>query len=98
MPRAKVNNDHYYVLVFTNTGPVFVTKIGEGKTAYWNREEKPYEFSKNHAQTVALGLSWNGCNALPVMAPFELDQQPYRYDAYECKFIEKEQVDAEQGI
>lgn len=36
---------HYYVMVFTSTGPVFVTDIGEHKTAYWKRTEKPKEFS-----------------------------------------------------
>ena len=82
----------YYVLVLTNQGPVFVTKIGEHKTAYWDKNEKPKEFSKSWAEDLAFGLMVNGYSAFTVSNNFELDTQPYRYDIghFEWKNEERE--------
>ena len=80
----------YYVLVLTNGGPVFVTKIGEGKTAYWDENEKPKEFSKEWAEELAFGLMVNGYNAFAVTNRFELDTQPYNYKEWQIKWEKKE--------
>lgn len=94
MPKKK--KFHYYVLVFTNTGPVYVTSLGEGKTAYWNREEKPYELGKYWAESVCMGLNINGYSCVMACMPYELDYQPYLYSKYECTFTEKEDTFTER--
>lgn len=70
----------YWILVLTNEGPVFVTSIGEHKTTYWNRLEKPKQFAKSVADDIALGLASNGYMALSVHTRFELTNQPYLYN------------------
>lgn len=70
----------YYILVLTNDGPVFVTGIGEGKTAYWNELEKPKDFSKEWAEDVAFGLTVNGYTAFAVTTRYKLDTQAYVYN------------------
>ncbi len=87
----------HYILVLTNAGPTFVTKIGEGKTAYWNKDEKPKEFSKSYAEDVAFGLTVNGYNAFHVSTKYELDNQPYRYDKGEFEWKWKEGEKNEQN-
>jgi len=77
---AKKKN-YYYVLVFTDKGPVFVTEIGDHHTAYWNREGKPLELGKYQAEDVACGLGLNFKLAYMVVMPYELETQPYRYGA-----------------
>ena len=77
----------YYVLVLTNDGPVFVTGIGEHKTAFWKCDEKPKEFSKEYAEDVAFGLTINGHMAYAVCTRYELTSQPYRYDKGEFKWV-----------
>ena len=81
----------YYVLVLTNGGPVFVTKIGEGKTAYWDKNEKPKEFSKEWAEDLAFGLMVNGYTAFAVTNKFELDTQPYRYNVGKFEWVMNEE-------
>ena len=83
----------HYVLVLTNHGPVFVTKIGEHKTAYWNDSEKPKEFSKEWAEDLAFGLTVNGYCAFAVTTRYELDNQPYRYNMGQFEWISKEEED-----
>lgn len=75
---AKKTN-HIYVLVMTDEGPKFVTSY-EGKTAHWDKAEKPIELSKSMAESMTIGLAWNGHSAFVVSQPFEIDYQPYRYD------------------
>ena len=54
---------HYYVLVISEDGPKFVTKVNNSdKTAEWNYDEKPLEFDKFWAEDLATGqyvLQWN---------------------------------------
>ena len=89
---AKTNKKyHYYVLVFTNNGPVYVTKVDYStKSAYWRKDEKPLEMSKECARDLCLGLCCNFNNAIVVEMFYELDTQPYRYDVFEIEFKEKE--------
>ena len=90
----------YYILVLTNQGPVFVTKLGEGKTAFWNCEETPKEFSKEWAEDVAFGLAVNGYTAYAVCTRYELDHQPYRYSEgeFEWKWNKKGENDNEEQL
>lgn len=88
---AKKKN-YYYVLVFTNNGPVYVTSVDySNKTARWDKLEKPLEFTKSAAEDLCFGLNCNFHSAVVVNAPYELDCQPYRYAdfEFEVKEIEK---------
>lgn len=81
----------YYVLVFTNEGPVYVTDIECGsKWAHWKKEEKPMEFNATYAEDLVLGLNLNFHHAVLIKSRFEIDHQPYRYEAYDLKFEKKE--------
>lgn len=75
----KKQKNWYYILVLTNDGPVFVTKLGEGKTAFWNCEEAPMEFSKTNAEEIAFGLACNFHVAYAVCTKYEITNQPYFY-------------------
>ena len=89
---------HYYVLVFTNTGPVYVTDIPERNYAKWDRAEKPAEFSKSMAEDIACGLNLNGYSADMVVCPHEINYQPYRYEAGKFEWKEAEVCDADAVI
>lgn len=40
---AKGKKYHYYVLVYTSNGPVYVTSVNNmTKVAHWNKEEKTH--------------------------------------------------------
>lgn len=70
----------YYVLVMSDEGPVFVTKVNySNKTAEWNKLERPKAFDKYWAEDLALGLNCNFHTAFTVCSKFELEHQPYRY-------------------
>lgn len=83
---------HYYVLVVSERGPKFVTKVNyANKTAEWNYEEKPLEMSKERAEDLVLGLCLNFNTAYVVCQPFEIDSHPYNYKDFELTFEEKEE-------
>lgn len=76
---AKKKN-YYYVLVFTNAGAVYVTgRNNSENVAYWNKEEKPLEMSRNVAEDLVFGLQCNCTNAVMVCNPRPIEAQPYRY-------------------
>lgn len=78
---------HYYILVNTSAGPVFVTGIGDHHTAFWEKTEPPMEFSSyEYMRDVVLGLNLNGHYALAVVMEIELDHQPYLYSEGEFKW------------
>ena len=84
---AKKKN-YYYVLVISNNGPVFVTKVNySNKTAEWNCLEKPLEFGKTQAEDLVFGLNCNFHTAFLVTHPFELDTQPYNYKNWKIDFV-----------
>lgn len=83
--------EYWYVLVMEDDGPAFVTGTGDHHMAYWNKSEKPKEFSKEWALDMMKGLTWNGFTAYPVCSPIELDHQPYNYQKWQIKWEEKEQ-------
>lgn len=76
---AKAQN-HFYILVFTEDGPIYVTGLDyANKDAHWDRLEKPLEINEVKAQDVVLGLNLNGYLAQVVKSKWEIDGQPYRY-------------------
>ena len=88
---------HYYVLVMTEEGPKFVTKVNYGdKTAEYDKLEKPLEFSsKEWAEDVVLGLILNWNIAYLVCQKWEIEHQPYNYEKWEIEWKEKAPVEAE---
>ena len=72
--------NHYYVLVFTNTGPVYVTGIPERNTAEWDRTKKPKELSKSTAEDMVLGLNLNSHGSVLVISKYEINNHPYWYE------------------
>ena len=85
---AKKN--HYYVLVFTNAGAVYVTSIDStNKYARWDKDKAPMEFSKSYAEDLVMGLNLNFNSSVLVVSPFEIGHQPYNYEMYDCEFIAK---------
>ena len=85
---AKSKN-YYYVLVFTDNGPVYVTSVdNRAQIAHWEKDEAPKALPKYYAEELALGLSLNCYNAVVVASKFE-QYQPYNYEDYDCRFIEK---------
>lgn len=67
-----MNNKKYYVGVKTDDGMMFVTKIdNNNRTSYWSKESKPLALSKSVANDIALGLTWNGNNAVVVESIIE---------------------------
>jgi len=89
---AKKN--HYYVLVMSDNGPIFVTKVHySDKTAEWNWKDKPLEMSKQQAEDLVLGLNLNLHSAYLVHQPFEIDLQPYNYMSYEIDWKKRENKD-----
>lgn len=66
----------YYVLVVTNEGGKFVTKVDNAtKTAYWDSKEKPLAFTKTQADDLALCLSINFYPAFTLKSYHELKSQ-----------------------
>ena len=74
----------YYVVVATEDGAKFVTKIDNStKTAYWNSNEPPLAFNKTYAEDLALCLTLNFHLAFTLKSYHELKQQI---------FLKKEQL------
>lgn len=86
MARAKKKAEYYYVLVFTEGGPVYVTFV-ERNWAYWNKNETPMHFSKETAEQLATGICCNGNSAVVVCSITELPEQPYHYDLGRFKWV-----------
>lgn len=87
---ASKKKNHYYVLVMTNDGPKFVTKVNYGdKTAEWNYKEKPLELEKVWAEDLVLGLNLNYHLAYVVCQKWEIERHPYRYEDYKLDWKER---------
>ena len=66
----------YYVVVATEDGAKFVTKVDNStKTAYWDSKEKPLPFNKTYANDLALCLSLNFYPAFTLKSYHELKSQ-----------------------
>ena len=89
MATTKKKN-HYYVLVFADNGPAYVTSVDYAdRSARWEKDKAPKEFDKSDAEDLVFGLRCNWFNAVVVHLPVEIDYQPYNYKAFECKFERK---------
>ena len=87
---ATSKKNHYYVLVFTDNGPVYVTSVNNATSwARWDKNEVPKAFPKYYAEDLVFGLRCNCFQAVLVTSTVKLDSQPYNYKSYECTFVEK---------
>lgn len=87
---------YYYVLVFTDAGPKYVTSIDSvDKVAHWNVDEKPRSMTKDDAEFLAVALSWNGNHSVMVTSTYEIESHPYNYADYKIEFVEKEDAENE---
>lgn len=94
MATKKAN--HYYVLVFVDNGPAYVTSVNYAdRSARWDKDKVPMEFSKSEAESLVFGLCCNFFNAVVVTRPVEIDCQPYNYKYYNCQFVQKEGIESE---
>ncbi len=87
---------HYYVLVFTDYGPVFVTDIPERNYAKWDKLGKPMEFGKERAEDIAMGLCLNGYSAAMVVFPYERENQLYYYEKGQFQWKRSEKKEEEE--
>ena len=81
---------HYYVLVFTNEGPKYVTALKTGKYAEWKTENKPLEMSASWAEEIYKGLNLNFHLCVLVKSVYEIDTHPYNYNDFKLNFEKKE--------
>ena len=89
MARGKSKQYYYYILVFTNDGPIFVTNVEYSpKQAMWNKEQKPLEMSKEAARDVSLGLLLNFYQAYVIESPIEITSQIYLYKEGHFEWVE----------
>ena len=89
---AKKKSKHYYVLVISDIGPMFVTKVNNAdKTAEWNYDEKPLEFDKFWAEDLVLGLNLNFNQAYLICQNWEIQSQPYRYEEWKIRWEKREE-------
>jgi len=86
----------YYVLVFTNNGPKYLTGFGEHNMAYWDEEKKPLALTKSYAESVVYGLSLNLFQSVVATSLYELEQQPYAYDRFSINWVPKEDSAVEE--
>lgn len=89
---AGKKKNYWYVIVMTNDGPVFVTKVNHSnKTAEWHKDEKPLEMGEFMAKDLAMGLMCNMTPAYALCNFYELDLQPYLYSGGHFKWESKEE-------
>ena len=83
---------YYYVLVFTNSGPVYVTSIDRNnKYAHWDKDKEPLELGSSYAEDLALGLNLNFNHSVVIKSTRKIENQPYRYEAFDCTFVDRKE-------
>lgn len=88
---------HYYILVFSNIGAVYVTSVSrENKYAHWDTSLAPKEFPASVAEDLVFGLNCNFINAVLVKSPRVIETQPYNYDMFDCTFVRKDETNCQQ--
>lgn len=90
---ATKKTNYWYVLVLTESGAKFVTKILPKKWCEWDELGAPLEMSQSMAKNLATGLMLNFNTAFPVCSPIELDKQPYNYKDYKIEWVKKENTE-----
>ena len=94
---ARKKKNFWYVLVLTETGPTFVTKVEhQPKIAHWDKDEKPLELGQYTAEDLTLGLNLNFNVAYAVKLPFPLETQPYLYNKGHFEWVEGKLEDGEK--
>ena len=94
---AKRKN-HYYVLVMTNYGPVFVTSVDRtNRTAHWDATAAPLEFDKYWAEDLTMGLLCNGYTVFTVYSRIPQDTQAYIYDKGHFEWCMEDNDDDKKG-
>lgn len=85
---ANQKKNHWYVIVMTNYGAVFVTEIDNSKKeAYWEKDKAPKEMTKENAEYLATALTMNGHLAYAVCRTWQIENQPYLYSEGEFKWV-----------
>lgn len=96
---ATKSKNFYYILVMTDSGPKFVTKLEhQGKMAYWDINEPPLSLSKYMAEEVAFGLSANFHQAYAIHSEWEIKYHPYNYKDFDIKWERKENKEKDGKI
>ena len=91
------NKYYYYVLVFSSTGPVYMTSIDKSnKYAIWDKSKEPLEVGESYGKDLVMGLNLNLNSAVLVKSNHEIKSQPYRYDTYDCTFVKKSEENKEE--
>ena len=93
---ANTRKWHYYVMVFTNEGPKYVTKILPNHYAEWKTDDKPLELSASWAEDIYTGLCLNFYTATLVKSRFEIEHHPYNYEDYDIQFVAKEKDEEDE--
>ena len=94
---ANKKTSHYYVLVFTEEGPVYVTSVNYAdKVAYWDKKGFPLEMTKSSASELAACLSLNFHSAVAVVSPYELECQPYYYSSGKFTWVASDSSESEE--
>lgn len=88
MKQPKKQKEYNYILVFTSSGPKFVTESNyHDKVCKWDGKT-PLEFDRDDATYIALALTVNGNYAVAVCSRYMIEKQPYNYDAGTFKWQE----------
>lgn len=88
---AKKN--HYYVLVLSDNGAVFVTATKPKFVAEHDMLKPPMEFaSKEIADDVSMGLTLNLRPAYTVAVPYRIEAQPFLYSRGEFVWTRKQTI------
>lgn len=83
-PRKK----HYYVLVLTDEGPVFMTQINrDNKTVEYKQNQPPLEVTKIVAEDIAMGLRANLICAFAVTSTVSMLKQLFKYEKGHFEWI-----------
>ena len=88
---------YYYVLVFSNYGPVYVTSIdNNNQYVHWDKDKEPLEVGASYGEDLVIGLNLNFNHAVLIKSRVRIDHQPYRYEAYDCTFVNKSEENKEE--
>lgn len=91
---AAKEKEYWYVLVITEDGPIFVTKVNNSdRTAEWDPMKKPLKMTKAKAEDLMTGLNLNFNTSYAVCQSFEITNQPYNYDKWHIEWRETEEED-----
>lgn len=83
--------NHYYVMVFTGGGPVYVVGVNsKNNVARWDPMNPPVEMTREDAKSVCVGLNINGFASQVICSPYPVERQPYDYENFTVEIKRKE--------